>query len=446
MSRLMQKNFLKDKIKKSRKTWKLANKIIPGGNMLLSKNPDRFLPNIWPTYYKKAKGCNIWDLDNKKFIDISIMGVGTNILGYANQEIDNKVISSIKKSNMSTFNSPDEIYLAEKLIEIHPWFQMVRFARTGGEANSIAIRIARAASGRDGVAVCGYHGWHDWYLSSNLQNKKNLNSHLIKNLQTDGVPKSLKNTVFPFEYNDLKTLKKIIKSQKIGAIKMEVYRNVEPNDNFLKKVRDIATKNKIVLIFDECTSGFRKTFGGLHKFYNVIPDMAIFGKALGNGYAITAVLGKDEIMKCTQNTFISSTFWTEKIGSVAGLNTLKTMDKLKSWKVIDKIGSNIKKVWLELSKSTGVPIKVSGLNSLAQFEILSKKSNAYKTLITQEMLKKNILASNSIYVCINHEDKLLQKYYENLEIIFKLIRKYEDQNSDNFLETDESSMGLPRLN
>ncbi len=435
-----------NKLNSGQKLWKFAKKIIPTGNMLLSKNPDRFLPNIWPTYYKKAKGCNIWDLDNKKFIDISIMGVGTNILGYANQEIDNKVISSIKKSNMSTFNSPDEIYLAEKLIEIHPWFQMVRFARTGGEANSIAIRIARAASGRDGVAVCGYHGWHDWYLSSNLQNKKNLNSHLIKNLQTDGVPKSLKNTVFPFEYNDLKTLKKIIKNQKIGVIKMEVYRNVEPNDNFLKKVRDIATKNKIVLIFDECTSGFRKTFGGLHKFYNVIPDMAIFGKALGNGYAITAVLGKDEIMKCTQNTFISSTFWTEKIGSVAGLNTLKTMDKLKSWKVIDKIGSNIKKVWLEISKSTGVPIKVSGLNSLAQFEILSKKSNAYKTLITREMLKKNILASNSIYVCINHEDKLLQKYYENLEIIFKLIRKYEDQNSDNFLETDESSMGLPRLN
>ena len=195
---------------------------------------------------------------------------------------------------------------------MHPHFDMARFARSGGEANSIAIRISRAASGKDGVAVCGYHGWHDWYLSTNLQNKNNLNSHLIKGLQTDGVPKALKNTVFPFEYNDFEKLKSIVEKNKIGTIKMEVYRNIEPKNNFLEKVRNLATKKGIVLIFDECTSGFRKTFGGLHKHYKVIPDLAMFGKALGNGYAITAVVGKKEVMEHAQNTFISSTFWTEK--------------------------------------------------------------------------------------------------------------------------------------
>ena len=437
----------KNKKLSAKKIWRRALKVIPTGNMLLSKNPNRFLPGKWPTYYKKAKDCFIWGVDGKKYIDVSTMGFGTNILGYSNSKVDKTVHNFIDKGNMSTLNAPEEVYLAEKLIQLHPWFKMVRFARTGGEANSIAIRIARASSGKDGVAICGYHGWHDWYLSSNIQNKKNLDTHLIKRLQTDGVPKALKNTVFPFQYNDFETLKKIVDKNKIGVIKMEVYRNIEPKNDFLKKIRKLADKKNIVLIFDECTSGFRKSYGGLHKIYNVKPDMAIFGKALGNGYAITAVLGKKEIMECVQNTFISSTFWTERIGSVAGLETLKIMEEIESWKLIDKIGKNIKKTWGEISQNTKVPIEISGLNALAQFKIISKNSNIFKTYITQEMLKKNILATDTIYVSIKHKDKILQKYYENLEKIFKIIAKYQySKNVKSLLKTKESAMGLPRLN
>ena len=437
----------KNKKLSAKKIWRRALKVIPTGNMLLSKNPNRFLPGKWPTYYKKAKDCFIWGVDGKKYIDVSTMGFGTNILGYSNSKVDKTVHNFIDKGNMSTLNAPEEVYLAEKLIQLHPWFKMVRFARTGGEANSIAIRIARASSGKDGVAICGYHGWHDWYLSSNIQNKKNLDTHLIKRLQTDGVPKALKNTVFPFQYNDFETLKKIVDKNKIGVIKMEVYRNIEPKNDFLKKVRKLADKKNIVLIFDECTSGFRKSNGGLHKIYNVKPDMAIFGKALGNGYAITAVLGKKEIMECVQNTFISSTFWTERIGSVAGLETLKIMEEIESWKLIDKIGKNIKKTWGEISQNTKVPIEISGLNALAQFKIISKNLNIFKTYITQEMLKKNILATDTIYVSIKHKDKILQKYYENLEKIFKIIAKYQySKNVKSLLKTKESAMGLPRLN
>ncbi len=437
----------KNKKQIAKKLWSRALKVIPTGNMLLSKNPNRFLPGKWPTYYKKAKDCFIWGVDGKKYLDVSTMGFGTNILGYSNSKVDKTVHNFIDKGNMSTLNAPEEVYLAEKLIQLHPWFKMVRFARTGGEANSIAIRIARASSGKDGVAICGYHGWHDWYLSSNIQNKKNLDTHLIKRLQTDGVPQSLKNTVFPFQYNDFETLKKIVDKNKIGVIKMEVYRNIEPKNDFLKKIRKLADKKNIVLIFDECTSGFRKSYGGLHKIYNVKPDMAIFGKALGNGYAITAVLGKKEIMECVQNTFISSTFWTERIGSVAGLETLKIMEEIESWKLIDKIGKNIKKTWGEISQNTKVPIEISGLNALAQFKIISKNSNIFKTYITQEMLKKNILATDTIYVSIKHKDKILQKYYENLEKIFKIIAKYQySKNVKSLLKTKESAMGLPRLN
>ena len=165
----------------------------------------------------------------------------------------------------------------------------------------------QAAAGRDKIAICGYHGWHDWYLSSNLSNKDNLNSHLMSDLPIDGVPKNLKNTVFTFQYNDFSQLKKIVKNNKIGVIKLEVKRNNEPNKDFLRNVRTLASKNNIVLIFDECTSGFRQTFGGLHKFYNVEPDIAIFGKALGNGYAINAIIGRKSVMEY-ERSFISSTF------------------------------------------------------------------------------------------------------------------------------------------
>jgi glutamate-1-semialdehyde 2,1-aminomutase len=136
--------------------------------MLLSKRAEMFLPDQWPAYFSKAKGCKVWDLDGKEYIDMSIMGIGTNTLGYGHPEVDEAVHQTVTAGNMSTFNCPEEVYLAERLVELHPWADMVRLARSGGEANAVAIRIARAASGRDKVAICGYHGWHDWYLAANL--------------------------------------------------------------------------------------------------------------------------------------------------------------------------------------------------------------------------------------------------------------------------------------
>ena len=207
------------------KLWKRAKRVIPGGNMLLSKRAEMFLHDLWPAYFSKAKGCRVWDLDGNEYIDMSIMGIGTNTLGYGNQEVDEAVRSVIDNGNMSTFNCPEEVYLAEKLIELHPWADMVRFARSGGEANSIGIRIARAASGRDNVAICGYHGWHDWYLSANLGEQKNLDGHLKPGLEPNGVPRNLRGTVHPFQYNDFAELESIVDAHDIGAIKMEVVRN-----------------------------------------------------------------------------------------------------------------------------------------------------------------------------------------------------------------------------
>lgn len=408
------------------KLWKRAKQIIPGGNMLLSKRAEMFLPDQWPAYFSKAKGCKVWDLDGNEYIDMSIMGIGTNILGYGHQEVDDAVRKTIDAGNMSTFNCPEEVYLAEKLIELHPWAHMARLARSGGEANAVAIRIARAASGKDKVAICGYHGWHDWYLSANLGDDKNLAGHLLPGLEPNGVPQNLRGTVFPFNYNNYAELEALVNAQDIGVIKMEVVRNMGPEDNFLHKVRKLATERGIVLIFDECTSGFRETFGGLHKKYGVEPDMAMFGKALGNGYGITATIGKREVMEAAQTTFISSTFWTERIGPTAALKTLEVMERVKSWDVITHTGLGIRQGWQKLADKHGLKISHWGLPALTGFTFQSENALAYKTLITQEMLAKGYLAGNSVYVCTEHTPEIIAGFFEELEPIFALIKECEE--------------------
>lgn len=429
------------------KLWKRAKEVIPGGNMLLSKRSEMFLPKLWPSYFSKAKGCKVWDLDNNELIDMCIMGIGTNILGYGNQEVDAAVRHVVDTGNMSTLNCPEEVYLAEKLIELHPWADMVRFARSGGEANAIAIRIARAASGKDKVAICGYHGWHDWYLSANLGDEKNLAGHLLPGLEPNGVPQSLRGTVLPFTYNDYQGLEDLVNNHDIGVIKMEVSRNHGPKDDFLQKVRQLATARGIVLIFDECTSGFRQTNGGLHLMYGVEPDMALFGKALGNGYAITATIGRKEIMQAAQTTFISSTFWTERIGPAAGLKTLEVMEKVKSWDQITKTGLDITKRWQELANKYEISISTSGLPALTGFSINSANALAYKTLITQEMLLKGYLAGTSVYVCTEHTPEIVNNYFDTLEPIFALIKECEEgRDVAKLLKGPVCHAGFKRLN
>lgn len=429
------------------KLWKRAKQVIPGGNMLLSKRAEMFLPDQWPAYFSKAKGCKVWDMDGNEYIDMSIMGIGTNILGYGQPEVDGAVRKTVDAGNMSTFNCPEEVYLAEKLIELHPWADMVRLARSGGEANAIAIRIARAASGKDKVAICGYHGWHDWYLSANLGDEKGLDGHLLPGLEPSGVPRNLRGTVFPFNYNNFAELEALVGAQDIGVIKMEVVRNTGPQDNFLQKVRKLATERGIVLIFDECTSGFRQTFGGLHKIYGVEPDMAMFGKALGNGYAITATIGSREVMEAAQNTFISSTFWTERIGPTAACKTLEVMERIKSWDAITQTGLTIRQGWQQLADRYGLKVDHWGLPALTGFSFQSTNALAYKTLITQEMLAQGYLAGNSVYVCIDHTPEVVAGFFAALDPIFAQIKECEEgRDVMSLLKGPVCHAGFKRLN
>lgn len=435
------------KIGTGQKLWKRAKRVIPGGNMLLSKRAEMFLPEQWPAYFSKAKGCHVWDLDGREYIDMSIMGIGTNTLGYGHPEVDEAVRQTINAGNMSTLNCPEEVYLAERMVELHPWADMVRLARTGGEANAIAIRIARAASGRDKVAICGYHGWHDWYLAANLGDEQNLAGHLLPGLEPKGVPQNLRGSVLPFTYNNFSELETLVRDHDVGVITMEVSRSMGPEKGFLEKVRKLATDKGIVLIFDECTSGFRQTFGGLHKLYGVEPDMAMFGKALGNGYAITATIGRREVMEAAQSTFISSTFWTERIGPTAALKTLEAMEREKSWERITDTGRVIGERWQELARKHGLPIHLNGLPALIGFSLPLPDMLKYKSLITQEMLKKGFLAATSVYVCTEHLPAVVDHYFEALDPIFSLIKECETGRSiDPLLAGPVCHSGFKRLN
>ena len=229
-------------------------------------------------------------------------------------------------------------------------------------------------------------------------------------LNFEGLPDNLKNTSFPFPYNDFDYLSKLINKKKIGIIKMEVMRNIKPKDNFLKKVRNLANKYKCVLIFDECTTGFRETYGGIHKKYKVNPDIVIFGKAIGNGYAITTVLGKKKIMEQASNSFISSTFWSERSGPTAALETIRLMKKIKSWKIIQKKGKKIKKIWKELALKHSLDINISELDSICSFQFNSIYHNFFKSFLTYQMLNYGFLASNIVMISTSHTDNIIKKY------------------------------------
>ena len=429
------------------KLWKRAKNVIPGGNMLLSKRSEMHLPGRWPSYFSKTNGCCVWDLDGNRFVDTYYMGVGTNILGYSHPEVDEAVRNAISLGNMSTLNAPEEVWLAERLLEINPWAGGVRFARSGGEANAIAVRIARAMSGKEGVAVCGYHGWHDWYLSANLGADDSLAGHLLPGLSTAGVPPSLRGVVHPFDYNDFENLVQLVTTKNIGVVKMEVMRTVEPADNFLSKVRRLCDEHGIVLVFDECTSGFRETFGGLHIKYGVQPDIAVFGKTLGNGYAVSAVVGRSDVMQMAQTTFISSTFWTERIGSAAGLKTLEVMEQEQPWDTITDIGKRVRIIWQSLSDHYDLEISIGGLPAISTFAFQGPDALKFKTFVTQEMLKKGFLAGTAFYACTEHTDQVLEQYENNLKPIFEQIKKCEkNKDIDMYLDGETCHAGFKRLN
>lgn len=428
--------------------YKKARTLIPGGTQLLSKRPELLLPEQWPAYYAKAKGIDVWDLDGNKFQDMISGGIGACVLGYADEDVDAAVHEAIKAGTMTHLNCPEEVELAELLCELHPWAEMVRYGRCGGEAMLMAVRIARTRTGCDKVAFCGYHGWHDWYLAANLNEDDALGGHLLSGLEPAGVPRGLTGTALPFNYNHIEELEAIVAANRneLAAIVMETVRSYEPAPGFLERAKELAREAGAVLIFDEVTVGFRMNTGGIHLMYGVSPDMAVFAKGMSNGYPMAAIIGTADVMQAAQHSFISSTYWTEKIGPVAALATIRKHRDRNVPAHLSKVGEMMREGWREGAKRAGLNITVTGVPALTYFSFNYPNAQAIRTLFTQEMLERGYLATNAFYVTYAHQPSHLKTYNKEVEEVFALLaRAIEKEEVEKLLKGPIAHSGFQRL-
>ncbi len=440
-----------NKIGRGQKLYLEAKEVIPGGTQLLSKRPEMFLPDLWPAYYSRAKGCRIWDLDGKEYIDASYMGIGANVLGYADDEVDAAAKEAVENGGMCTLNAPEEVYLAKELVRLHPWAQSVRYAKAGGEAMALAVRIARAYTKKDIVLFCGYHGWHDWYLSANLSDKDALNDQHIAGLEPLGVPSGLAGTNRPFHYNNIDEFYDLMRRYEgsTAAVVMEPVRNDYPENDFLNKIREMTEKAGIVLVFDEITAGFRICAGGSHKQLGVEPDLAVFGKGMANGYPLSAVIGRREVMEAAQGTFISSTFYTERVALAAALKNIELYQKYRVWEKQMEYGEMVQKGWKQKAAENGIKIETGGIFPLSHFNIIGREGAlVYKTFFIQEMLRHGYIASNAFYTSYAHSAQIIKSYLECAGLVFSEIADIDKkgENVESYLEGPVCHSGFGRLN
>ena len=435
-------------VRKGQALYTKAQGLIPGTTHLFGKRAELYAPGLWPAYYSKAKGCHIWDIDGNQYLDFTMCGIGTSVLGYADDEVEEAVIKAIRSGNMATLNCPEEVELAELLCQFHPWAEKVRYARTGGEMMSVAIRVARAATGRTKVAFCGYHGWHDWYLAVNLSGGDGLNGHLLPGLEPKGVPEGLRNTVIPFPYNDLAALESIVQEhgKDLAAIVLEPVRSSGPKPGFLEGVRSLASRSGAVLMLDEITSGWRMATSGMHMIYGIEPDMATFAKTMSNGHPMAALIGKASVMDAAARTFISSAYWTEKTGPAAALATLTKHKRINAGAILTRTGTLVQDGWRKAAQSSGLPVDVQGIPPAANFVIKHDQSLALQTLFVQEMLRRGFLANDRFYATCSHSVEHVGKYLAAVNETFSLMAKaVADGNIEAKLQGPVKQAGFGRL-
>ena len=425
-----------------------AKRLIPGGTQLLSKRPEMFLPDQCPAYYAKAKGSEVWDLDGRCYVDCSIGGVGACPLGFADLDVEKAVVAAVRAGSMSTLNCPEEVELAELLLEIHGWADMIRYARSGGEIMAVAIRIARAATGREKIAFCGYHGWHDWYLAANLGHGDELDGHLLAGLDPVGVPTGLRGTMLPFEYNRLDQLEQVVdRSPDIAAIVMEPVRYTSPESAFLSGVKEIANRVGAVLVFDEITVGWKMNVGGIHLTYGVEPDLAVYAKAMANGYAMAALVGRSTVMSAAQNTFISSTSWTERVGPAAALATIRKLARDNVPAYLIDTGNTVRQGWVSAAERAGLDLSVGNIPPLSTFSLNYDNALAIVTLFNQEMLDRGFLATSQFVPTLAHEGAQVERYLNAVDEIFpKLVDAIATDTVEERLRGPVKHTGFQRLN
>ena len=418
-------------VKRSLALYERAQALIPGATQLISRRATRFAYGVTPIYAARAKGSHLWDVDGQEYIDwmSSILAI---ILGYADDVVDAVVKEQIDRGTMYSINHEREIELAEELVRTIPSAEMVRYAKGGGEACAIAVRIARGTTGRDKVLCCGYHGWHDWYLAANLAQEESLDDHLFSGIEPIGVPKALAGTIYPFRYGDLGMLEDSLKQHagEVACIIMEPMRSEEPPAGYLDGVRDLATRHEVVLIFDEVSSGFRPALGGAQEYLGVTPDMTVLAKGLANAYAMGAVVGKRWVMEPASRMFISSTNWHDTLGITAALTTIRELRRRNTVAHIHRIGRLLKQQLNAAIADVGLAAEVRGCDWTPGIEFRVDDPTAQKkalTLYVQEMAKRGIFAPAHININGAHTDDDVAQTVAAAQETFAVIKAALDQ-------------------
>jgi glutamate-1-semialdehyde 2,1-aminomutase len=428
-----------------------AKQIIPGGTQLLSKRPEMMAPELWPAYFTQAKGCEITDLDGRRWLDFSTCGIGATLLGFNDDDVSEAVIRTVRDGSFSTLNPVEEVELAERLCAIHPWAKCARFARCGGETAAMAIRIARAATGRSKVIISGYHGWQDWYLAANLESPAALGEMWLTGLSPYGVPQELRGTGIPCLHGDFARLEQTLREQgnDIAAIIAEPCRHEPPSPGFLEALRQACDQYGITLIFDEITIGWRYRFGGAHLSFGVNPDLAIFSKALGNGHPIGAVIGNEKMRPAAEKAFLSSTYWTERVGPAAALATIAKMEKTRVAEKVTSMGERIMRLWHDSAAAVGLPLKItSQFGCLPSFSFTVPEPNALRTLYTQIMLEEDILTGCAVYPTLAHGEAEFSRFAQAVKRVFAELAPIAAEGPDcvrRHLRAPEAHVGFQRL-
>jgi glutamate-1-semialdehyde 2,1-aminomutase len=397
--------------KKSEQLLDRALKSIPLASQTFSKSLTQYPRGISPFFIEKGKGAKVWDVDGNEYIDF-VNSLAAVTLGYCDKDVDNVVQQQMKNGVIFSLPHILEMEVAEKLIEIIPCAEKVRFAKNGTDATSASIRIARAYIGKEHIAVCGYHGWQDWYIGSTTRDL--------------GVPKSVKELTHKFEYNNIESLEKIFQEQELSCVIMEPMNVEYPKDNFLEKVKELVHKNNALLIFDETITGFRYSLGGAQELFGVVPDLATFGKGMANGYPLSAVVGSDKVMQKVEDIFFSGTFGGETLSLAAVNAVIKKYESQNVPKYLEEIGTYLLEQLNQFidSENLGDVFWTSGHPAWTFLHIKEQKEYLpfeIKTFFLQEVFKRGILTLGSHNLSFSHTkediDRLLKVYAEVLPMI-----------------------------
>jgi len=428
-------------VSRSQELYQRAGELIPGWTQLISRRADQFANGVSPVYAQRAKGSHFIDVDENEYIDW-VNAVGAIILGHADEVVDGAVKEQIDRGSLYTLNSPLEIELAEELCKTLPSAEMVRYTKGGGEACAVAARIARGTTGRDKILICGYHGWHDWYQAANYGVDPESGEYPFAGIEPIGVPKALAGTIVPFRYGDLTMLDALLTEHAgdVAAIMMEPARSELPPPGYLEGVKALAQQHNVILIFDEVSCGWRQSIGGIQTIVGVTPDMTVVAKAMSNGYPMGAVVGSRAVMEPAARMFISSSYWSDNIGLVASLTTIRELKRRQSERRLQEIGEKLRTALNGALAEAGLPGKCAGLfaNPYIALDLpAGVEARKVSTLFVQEMARRGVHTYMSFKATLAHTDEDIAHTVAAASAAFKIIKTGIDQeNLDALLVAD----------